>query len=72
MTIWEILNINITTDISVGGVRDRAEEILYYFNTVLKSNSPIQIKKAREVILPILHNLDEYVNRDVFEIETEL
>ncbi|MGN0408275.1 MAG: Hsp70 family protein [Bacteroides sp.] len=56
---------------SVGTVREKAEEILYYFNSVLKTNSPIKIKKAREQCLPILEMLDAYVNRDMFEPEWE-
>lgn len=54
---------------SIGTVRKKAEEILYYFNSVLKTNSPIKIKKARESCLPVLRLLDAYVNRDVFEPE---
>jgi len=56
---------------SVGEVREKAEEILYDFNSVLKTNSPIKIKKARERCLPILKMLDDYVNRDVFETDWE-
>ena len=54
---------------SVGEIRDTAERIFYQFQSVLKTNSPIKIKKAREELLPILHKMDAYVNRDVFEME---
>lgn len=56
---------------SVGAVRERAEELFYYFGSALKTNSPIRIKKAREQCLPVLKMLEEYVNRDVFETDWE-
>jgi len=56
----------------VGDVRDSAARILNYFNYVLKTNSPIKIKKARESVLPVLNQLDGWMNRDVFEEPWEM
>lgn len=56
---------------SVGAVRDRAEGLLRYFSEILATNSPIKIKKARELVMPVLWQLNEYADRDVFEMEWE-
>ncbi len=52
---------------SVGIIRERIEEIMSYFQRVLRTNSPIKIKKARDKITPMLKEFDAYVNRDIFE-----
>ena len=52
---------------SVKDVRDEAYDLLYHFLFVLRTNSPIKIKKEREKILQRLHELGNYVDRDVFE-----
>ena len=54
---------------SVGEVRGQAERILFHFLNVLKSNSPIRIKKTREEFLPYLNQLETYVEEDIFERE---
>lgn len=52
---------------SVGQIRERAEHLLYVFQSVLKTNSPIKIKKARENIMEMLKRMEDYMDRDVFE-----
>lgn len=52
---------------SVGIIRERIEEIMSYFQRVLRTNSPIKIKKARDKITPMLKEFDAYINRDVFQ-----
>lgn len=56
---------------SVGNVRNQAEYLLRSFLYTLRTNSPIRIKKARERIMPVLRELEEYVNCDVFDISFE-
>lgn len=56
---------------SIGNVRNRAEYLLRYFSEILATNSPIKIKKAREAVMPVLWQLNEYADRDVFEVEWE-
>ena len=57
---------------SVGDVRERAYYLMYTFISALKTNSPIKIKKERERILPLLRELEEYVDTDVFDFEEEM
>ena len=52
---------------SVGMLRDQAENLLYSFQSVLNTNSPIKIKKTREYYMQILKSMEEYMDRDVFE-----
>lgn len=54
---------------SVGGMREYAADILQYFSNVLRTNSPIKIKRARQVAVALLEQLDEYMNRDIFSGE---
>lgn len=56
---------------SVGSVRDRAYYLLQDFLYTLRTNSPIRIKKARKQVLPILRNMELYVNSNVFDIDFE-
>ena len=54
---------------SAGSIRDEAENLLHSFLYILRTNSPIRIKKCREKILPILRDMEQYVNTDVFDMK---
>ena len=52
---------------SVGDLRAHAEYLLSFFQSVLNTNSPIRIKKARDAVGKRLQQMETYMDRDVFE-----